>query len=117
MNARKDECTAIQRQPPVTCEERARASWLPDELHSDHSLRNAALTEPFAVRALRDLEFDAFQRWSPRADGDFAVKVAAIDDESISRLGQWPWPREIIANLIEKLSRAGAATVILDVLF
>ena len=77
----------------------------------------AALTEPFAVRALRDLEFDAFQRWSPRAYGGSPVKVAAIDDESISRLGQWPWPREIIANLIEKLSRAGAATVILDVLF
>jgi adenylate cyclase len=76
----------------------------------------AALGEPFAVRALRDLEFDAFQRWSPRVYGDSPVKVAAIDDASLSRLGQWPWPREVIANLIEKLSEAGAATVVLDVL-
>jgi adenylate cyclase len=78
----------------------------------------ATATEPFGVRALRDLEFDAFQRWSPRPyDASSPVKIAAIDDESINRLGQWPWPREVMAQLIEKLSAAGAATIVLDVLF
>jgi adenylate cyclase len=78
----------------------------------------ATLSEPFGVRALRDLEFDAFQRWSPRLyDQASPVKVIAIDDESISRLGQWPWPREVFADLVQKLSEAGAATTVLDVLF
>ena len=78
----------------------------------------ATATEPFGVRALRDLEFDAFQRWSPRPyDASSPVKIAAIDDDSINRLGQWPWPREVMAQLIEKLSAAGAATIVLDVLF
>ncbi|HEX8164401.1 MAG TPA: adenylate/guanylate cyclase domain-containing protein [Beijerinckiaceae bacterium] len=77
-----------------------------------------SLWEPFAVRALRDLTFDAFQRWSPRAyDPASPVRVVAIDDESLERLGQWPWPRAKVAELIEKLTEAGAAAVVLDVLF
>jgi adenylate cyclase len=74
--------------------------------------------EPFGVRALRDLEFDAFQRWRPRTyDPATPVRVIAIDDESLRRLGQWPWPRATLAQLIEKLTAAGAATIVLDVLF
>ena len=55
--------------------------------------------EPFGVRALRDLEFDAFQRWSPRVyDPETPVRVVAIDDEFVcSGLGQWPWPRAQIS--------------------
>jgi adenylate cyclase len=77
-----------------------------------------SLWEPFGVRALRDLEFDAFQRWRPRAyNPEAPVRVVAIDDESLRRLGQWPWPRAQVAELIEKLTAAGAAAVVIDVLF
>ncbi|HEX8665664.1 MAG TPA: adenylate/guanylate cyclase domain-containing protein [Beijerinckiaceae bacterium] len=77
-----------------------------------------SLWEPFAVRALRDLTFDAFQRWSPRTyDPASPVRVVAIDDESLERLGQWPWPRAKVAELIGRLTEAGAAAVVLDVLF
>ena len=77
-----------------------------------------SLWEPFGVRALRDLTFDAFQRWSPRPyDSASPVRVVAIDDESLARLGQWPWPRAKVAELIDRLNEAGAAVVVLDVLF
>lgn len=77
-----------------------------------------SLWEPFGVRALRDLEFDIFQRWSPRVyDPESPVRVVAVDDESLQRLGQWPWPRVDLAALIDKLTAAGAAAVVLDVLF
>jgi adenylate cyclase len=77
-----------------------------------------SLWEPFGVRALRDLEFDIFQRWSPRTyDPESPVRVVAVDDESLQRLGQWPWPRAELAALIDKLTAAGAAAVVLDVLF
>src|SRR4051812_13676430 len=77
-----------------------------------------AYWEPFGARALRDIVFDLYQRWSPRAyDPETPVRVVAIDDESLTRIGQWPWPRTRIAELVERLTKAGAATVALDVLF
>jgi adenylate cyclase len=77
-----------------------------------------AYWEPFGARALRDIVFDLYQRWSPRPyDPDAPVRVVAIDDESLARVGQWPWPRAKLAELVERLTKAGAATVVLDVLF
>ena len=45
------------------------------------------------------------------------VVVVAIDAASIDRLGRWPWPRDCVGGLIERLSAAGARTVALDVVF
>ncbi len=45
------------------------------------------------------------------------VAVVAIDDASIAALGQWPWPRDVIARLIDRLHDAGAAVIAVDVLF
>ena len=63
------------------------------------------------------LLFDSYQRAAPRAYEDAPVKVVDIDDESIRRLGQWPWPRSEIARLIDRLGRAGASVVAFDVVF
>ena len=63
------------------------------------------------------LLFDSYQRAAPRAYEDAPVRVVDIDDESIRRLGQWPWPRSEIARLIDRLGRAGASVVAFDVVF
>ena len=63
------------------------------------------------------LLFDAYQRAAPRAFEDGAVRIVDIDDESIRRLGQWPWPRTDVADLVRKLTAAGASTVAFDVVF
>lgn len=47
--------------------------------------------------------------------GDSRIVVVDIDDESVKRIGQWPWDRETIALMIEKL--ALAKTVGLDIVF
>jgi len=97
------------------------AAWADGPPRRPRSAR--ALRDPVAVGTLRRpgaarLEFDAFQRWSPRAyDPESPVRIVAIDDESLRRLGQWPWPRTRVAELINNLSGAGAATIVLDVLF
>ena len=39
-----------------------------------------------------------------------------IDEESLTKLGQWPWPRLILADLVSKISSAGPAVVGLDIL-
>lgn len=63
------------------------------------------------------LVFDAWLRAEPRAYEDAAVRVVDIDEESIRRLGQWPWPRTQIAQLEQRLGDAGAAVIALDIVF
>jgi len=37
--------------------------------------------------------------------------VVAIDDDSIKNIGRWPWPREIHAQMVDKLKSAGAKVI------
>jgi len=68
-------------------------------------------------QALRNNLFDQFQRWHPRPYTPAPVRVVDIDEESLARLGQWPWPRTRIAELVDKLGAAGVAAVGFDVMF
>ena len=43
--------------------------------------------------------------------------LVAIDDESLQKLGQWPWPRQVVARIIENINKSGVAAVGIDVLF
>jgi len=76
------------------------------------------LAEPTLLQTLRNSLFDQYQRWQPRlAPADTKVLVLDIDEDSLARLGQWPWPRDQMALLLERLHEAGAAVVVFDVLF
>jgi adenylate cyclase len=67
---------------------------------------------------MQNLVFDQYQRWKPRPYAfDQPVRIVAVDDESLKRLGQWPWPRERLASLVDALKDAGAASVAFDFLF
>ena len=61
--------------------------------------------------------FDGYQRLSPRVADASVVRVIDIDDESLSRIGQWPWPRTLVADLVTRLSQAGALAIGLDIVF
>ncbi len=43
--------------------------------------------------------------------------VVAIDDASLAALGRWPWPRELHAQMIDRLHEAGASAIGMAVLF
>ncbi len=75
------------------------------------------LIGPPGLERLGLLLFDSYQRTAPRAYEDAPVRVVDIDDESIRRFGQWPWPRTEIARLTERLGQAGASVVAFDVVF
>src|SRR5271155_4431160 len=70
----------------------------------------------FAVE-LRNLIFDVYQRTSPRSYESAPVKVVDIDDATLAKLGQWPWPRTDVARLTRLLADAGAASIAYDVVF
>lgn len=77
----------------------------------------------FVITNMRNQVFDLYQRIKPRDYIDPAtvagvgVKVIDIDDESLAKLGQWPWPRTIIAELVARATNAGAYAIVFDVVF
>ena len=74
--------------------------------------------DPNAVARLRSLVFDSYQRVSPRAyDPSLPVRIVDIDEESLKRVGQWPWPRTVLADLVDKLAAGGAAAIGFDMVF
>lgn len=76
------------------------------------------LANPGALERVRMQIFDAYQVAAPRADGGQGpVAVVDVDEESIERLGQWPWPRTDLAELTRRLGEAGAAAVVYDIVF
>ena len=54
---------------------------------------------------------------TPRNPGESKVAIINIDDKSIKELGQWPWPRHIIADMIKILKSNGAKFISPDMIF
>ena len=75
------------------------------------------LIDPLALQALRHQGFDQYQRWQPREYTPVPVRVIDIDEESLRHMGQWPWPRTRLAQLVEQLDRHGAAAIGFDMVF
>ncbi|MDE2491957.1 MAG: CHASE2 domain-containing protein, partial [Elusimicrobia bacterium] len=79
--------------------------------------RTAALHDPDAASAAADaVQGVLFRLRGPRAR-DPRIVLAAIDDESIDRIGTFPWRRDVMARLVDRLTALGARTIALDVLF
>jgi adenylate cyclase len=79
------------------------------------------LTAVIAVVPARDswlqsYGFDAFQRLSPRKSALAPVMVVEIDDRSIASVGQWPWPRNRLAELIRAIERQEPRAIGVDIL-
>lgn len=75
------------------------------------------LWEPLPLQILRNATFDQFQRLKPRVYHDAPVRIVDIDEESLKRLGQWPWPRTRIAELLTTLQAAEPAAIAIDIIF
>ena len=75
------------------------------------------IADPLPIEELRLRTFDLFQVMRPREQKMRPVVIADIDEASLKEIGQWPWPRTVIADLVTKLRNAGAVAVGFDVLF
>ncbi|MCM2297561.1 adenylate/guanylate cyclase domain-containing protein [Rhodoferax sp.] len=75
------------------------------------------LIDPPLMQTLRQAVFDQYQRVHPRVYQPAPVRIIDIDEESLAKVGQWPWPRSRIAELVERMRKAGVAAVGFDVLF
>jgi serine phosphatase RsbU (regulator of sigma subunit) len=61
--------------------------------------------------------FDLYERTMPRYRDSDPVKIVAIDDASLAAIGQWPWPRQLDAQLIHKILDQHPAALGIDLLW
>ncbi|MFK7745818.1 MAG: CHASE2 domain-containing protein [Roseobacter sp.] len=73
--------------------------------------------DPQPVKTLRNATFDFYHQSKPRDLVQMPVAILDVDDRSIEALGQWPWPRTRIAEMIDKATQAGAVAIAFDIVF
>ena len=57
------------------------------------------------------------QRLWPQPADDILIETVAIDDESLRRWGQWPWPRILVADLVKRIAAGKPRVLGIDILF
>lgn len=77
------------------------------------SLGYLALGNTGLKERISNIVFENYMKAKPRESSGLLVFVD-IDDESLTQIGQWPWPRKTIAELITNIDKAGAAVIIFD---
>jgi len=65
---------------------------------------------------LRELVFDGYQMIWPRERKTAPAIIVEIDDASLVKHGQWPWPRSLLAELIHRIAAARPAGIALDLI-
>jgi adenylate cyclase len=70
------------------------------------------------IKSLRFIAFDAYNQIKPRPQTDQVI-IVDIDETSLEKesLGQWPWPRDIVADMVSNLEKMGARSIVFDVVF
>jgi serine phosphatase RsbU (regulator of sigma subunit)/CHASE2 domain-containing sensor protein len=73
------------------------------------------ITPPWHV-PLQAAWFDTYQTIAPREIASTQVVVVEIDEQSLAAVGQWPWPRTRLAELIDTIAKAHPAAIGVDIL-
>ena len=74
------------------------------------------LAEPPLLVDIRSTVFDQYQMLKPRERTPAPIQLVDIDEQSLKRFGQWPWPRNLLAQLVDAINHAGAAAIVIDIL-
>src|SRR6266850_5802337 len=75
------------------------------------------IADPAPVEELRIRTFDTFQLIDQRVKTARPITIIDIDEKSLAKFGQWPWPRTRVADLVTNLTRLGAVVIAFDIMF
>jgi adenylate cyclase len=75
------------------------------------------ILDPPPLEEVRLRTFDFYQILRPRQTVARPAIIVDIDEASLKDIGQWPWPRTIVADLITRLTELGAVAIAFDVIF
>lgn len=80
---------------------------------------SAVYSDQSVLKRLDGLLYDSRLKLmlSHREVKDLPVVIVDIDENSLKQLGRWPWSRQIVAQMLEQLTAAGASVVAFDVIF
>ena len=73
--------------------------------------------QPSRFTRLEQSVYDVIVRAAGTRPHSRLILIVDVDDRSLSAVGQWPWSRHMIANLLTKLRDLEASVVALDVMF
>ena len=73
--------------------------------------------EPNFVKLLALSGFDREQQLAPRTYQPLPVRIVAIDEKSLAKYGQWPWPRTLVATLVRKIAAGHPRVLGVDIIF
>src|SRR5438132_3179519 len=75
--------------------------------------------DPHPIEEMRVRTWDNFQVIEPRVKSIRPVTIVDIDERSLAdpRLGQWPWPRTRVADIVTHLTKLGAVVIAFDAVF
>ncbi|NOT40453.1 MAG: CHASE2 domain-containing protein [Alphaproteobacteria bacterium] len=71
---------------------------------------------PAAFERPRLALFDLYQTSQPRLEHESPVVIVAIDEATLKSVGQWPWPRQVLARLVTKILDGRPAALALDMI-
>ena len=74
------------------------------------------ISDPVPVQSLRSQTFDTLQQMD-EVKHSSEVVIINIGERSLDAWGQWPWPRQNIAQLIADLRQSGAGIIGLNIMF
>ena len=57
--------------------------------------------------------FDLRLKWFGTHTAPQNIAIVAIDEESITKVGRWPWPRLVHADVVDFLAEAGAKAMVI----
>ncbi|MGB9194152.1 MAG: CHASE2 domain-containing protein, partial [Azonexus sp.] len=69
------------------------------------------------LATLRNAQFDRYQRMMPRDRDAEPVIVVGIDSQSLVKYGQWPWPRDTMADLVRTVLAGNPHALGIDIVF
>ena len=69
------------------------------------------------VRKIENISYDAYQSLFIEKNNFEEVVIIDIDEKSIGEIGQFPWRRDVFADLIQKLNQYGVSVISFDVFF
>lgn len=72
---------------------------------------------PGAIPALEERSSDLIWRISADTKRERRIILVDIDENSLQQLGPWPWPRQRLAELSDKIAAEGASLQIFDIVF
>ncbi|MFN0118663.1 MAG: protein kinase domain-containing protein [Elusimicrobiota bacterium] len=69
------------------------------------------------VETLNLKTYDALSKFKKPKTNTDSIHIVEIDEASLTNLGRWPWPRALMAQLIDEISGKGAKIIGLNVLY